>query len=269
MKGFKIAVCQVMVHPQKEKNLKNAEKTIDAAAKNKVDLIIFPEMFNTPYDSEIFYENAEKFPGETANLLSALADKYSVYIIGGSIPEKDKNHTFNTSFVFDRNGALIAKHRKIHLFDVDIKGGQKFRESDSIYPGDRVTVFDTEYCRVGLCICYDIRFPELFIKMTELDVKLIVIPAAFNMTTGPAHWKLLTRARALDCQSFLAAAAPARNESLNYISYGHSLITDPWGKIIASAGFREKIIYKKIDLDLVDSIRKQLPVLHHKRRDIY
>jgi omega-amidase len=269
MTELKIAVCQIKVGLHKENNLSKAKKAITSAAKKDSDLIVLPEMFNTPYDVTIFEKYAEDCNGETSRLLSELARLHSVYIVGGSIPEKEDGNIYNTSLVFDRQGNIIARHRKIHLFDIDIKNGINFKESNSITPGDRITVFGTEFCNIGLCICYDIRFPELFIKMSEQDVKIIIIPAAFNMTTGPAHWEILTRSRALDSQSYLVAAAPARNENLSYKSYGHSLVVDPWGKILAGAGFGEKIIYQKVNPGIADEIRNQLPVLRHKRRDVY
>lgn len=269
MNKINIAVCQLSVESEKEKNLLKAENMIIKSAENKADIIVLPEMFNTPYDCRFFSEYAESYPGMTTNLLSGLAKKHEVYIAGGSIPEKEKENIYNTSYIFDRNGSLVAKHRKIHLFNIDINKGIKFRESEIISPGNKVTVIDTEFGRIGVCICYDIRFPELFIKMVCDGAGIIIIPAAFNMTTGPAHWKILTRARALDGQFFLIAAAPARNKNLSYTSYGHSVIVDPWGKIIACAGFEEKILYGTINLEDIERIREQLPVLKHRRKDLF
>lgn len=269
MNKINIAVCQLSVESEKEKNLLKAENMIIKSAENKADIIVLPEMFNTPYDCRFFSEYAESYPGMTTNLLSGLAKKHEVYIAGGSIPEKEKENIYNTSYIFDRNGSLVAKHRKIHLFNIDINKGIKFRESEIISPGNKVTVIDTEFGRIGVCICYDIRFPELFIKMACDGAGIIIIPAAFNMTTGPAHWKILTRARALDGQFFLIAAAPARNKNLSYIPYGHSVIVDPWGKIIACAGFEEKILYGTINLEDIERIREQLPVLKHRRKDLF
>lgn len=339
MKELKIAVCQLKVVNEKDKNLIKAERMIKISSKNKADIIVLPEMFNTPYDNESFLKNAENYPGPTTELLSKLASQNQVYIIGGSIPEKDTEHSinnnicncsnrnsssssnfnssisnnsiyngsnfissnssnssisssnanigninshnkshnnnnnnnkiYNTSFVFNRNGKIIAKHRKLHLFDVNIQDGINFKESDIIKSGNTITVFDTEFCKIGLCICYDIRFPEIFIKMVKEGAKIIIIPAAFNLTTGPAHWSILTKARAIDNQVFIVGASPAKNTNLKYISYGHSVIVNPWGKVIASAGYSEKIIFGKINIDVVDQIRRQLPVLLHKRVDLY
>ena len=136
----------------------------------------------------------------TYRFLSDLAQKRKAYVVGGSIPEFADGKIYNTSYIFDRKGGLIGKHRKIHLFDIDVKGGQYFKESDVLSPGREITVFDTEFGRMGVCICFDIRFPDLFIRMREAGAKMVFIPAAFNMTTGPAHWETLFRSRALDQQ---------------------------------------------------------------------
>jgi omega-amidase len=268
--NIKIAVCQIKVLKIKEKNLRNAEKMIREASKNDSQIIILPEMFNCPYSNNYFPVFAESYPGETTNLLSSLARELETCIIGGSIPEKEGNKIYNTSYSFDKNGKLIGKHRKIHLFDVDIENGIKFRESAVLSGGNSATIFDTSFCRIGVAICYDMRFPELIRKMSLLGAKLIIIPAAFNMTTGPAHWHLIARSRALDNQVFFIAASPARNPGdTAYISYGHSLITNPWGEIIAEAGIGQCILYSIIDMDFLERIRNQLPVLKHRREKIY
>lgn len=268
--NIKIAVCQIKVLKIKEKNLRNAEKMIREASTKDPQIIILPEMFNCPYSNSYFPLFAESYPGETTNLLSSLARELSIYIIGGSIPEKEGNKIYNTSYSFDKNGNLIGKHRKIHLFDVNIENGIKFRESVFLSSGSSVTVFDTSLCRIGVAVCYDMRFPELIRKMALLGAKLIIIPAAFNMTTGPAHWHLIARSRALDNQIFFIAASPARNsKDTAYISYGHSLIANPWGEIIAEAGTGQCILYGTIDMDFLERIRNQLPVLKHQREGIY
>lgn len=233
------------------------------------DIIILPEMFNCPYDSTFFGRFCESYPGETVNLLSVLARLNSVYIIGGSIPESEGGNIYNTSYCFDRKGGLIGRHRKIHLFDVEIEGGIIFKESKTITAGSEVTVIQTEFCKIGVAICYDMRFPELIRKMVLNGAKIIVVPAAFNMTTGPAHWNILARTRALDNQVYFIAASPARDEKASYTAYGHSLIADPWGDIIAEASEKEEIIFSEINLDFVDKIRRELPLLKHRKEEVY
>lgn len=160
-------------------------------------------------------------------------------------------------------------HRKVHLFDINITNGQVFRESDTLTAGNRVTVFETEFCRMGVLICYDIRFPELARLMALNGAEVIFCPAAFNMTTGPAHWELTMRMRALDNQVYLAAAAPARNVDANYVSYANSIITSPWGEVVGRLDEHEGILIREIDLDRIRTIRTELPLLKHRRTDLY
>ena len=227
-------------------------------------------MFNCPYQQDFFRNYAEEEPdGETLQLLRKLALDNHCYLVGGSIPELDGERIFNSSFVFDRQGQLIAEHQKIHLFDVDIPGKISFRESAVLSPGNKVTSFLTEFGRFGLGICYDIRFPELFRLLLENGVIGVIIPAAFNMTTGPAHWETLFKARAIDNQIFTIGASPARNYKAGYQSYGHSLVVDPWGEVLWQAGDEEEVGIVTIDTDRVRKIREELPLLKHQRSDLY
>jgi omega-amidase len=263
------AVCQLKVTDNKTHNLNGAQKMIEDAALQGADIIILPEMFNCPYDSSSFSRYSEGYPGETTGLLSELAALHSVYIIGGSIPEREKNKIYNTSYSFDRKGALIGKHRKIHLFDVEIEGEISFKESETITAGSNITVIETEFCKIGIAICYDMRFPELIRKMVLSGAQIIVVPSAFNMTTGPAHWHLLARTRALDNQVYFIAASPARDKKASYVAYGHSLVANPWGDIISEASEKEEIIFSEIDLGFVYKIRRELPLLKHRREEVY
>jgi len=267
--NFKIAVCQMKILENKEENLAKAEKMIKEASSKGCDLVVLPEMFNCPYNNEFFPKYAEEFPGRTSRFLSRLAESENIYIVGGSIPEKDGGKIYNTSYIFDKTGKLIGKHRKMHLFDIDVEDGISFKESDTLGPGNRVTVFETEFCKVGVAICYDMRFPELMRLMALKDAEIIIVPAAFNMTTGPAHWDSLIKVRALDNQVYFVAASPSRDLDSSYIAYGHSLIVDPWGDTVSEAGIEEEIIYGTIDLNRVKKIREQLPLLKHRRKDIY
>jgi len=267
---FEVAVCQMLVTESKERNIDNAVEMLEIAAENGAQLALLPEMFICPYNSSLFSLYAENMESsKTLSAISNIAKKHNMYIAAGSIPEKYEDHLFNTCFVFDAKGNIIGRHRKTHLFDIDIPGKITFKESDSLSAGDNITVVDTEYCKIAVAICYDIRFPE-FIRMAALKgAKLLVVPAAFNMTTGPAHWELLMRTRALDNQLYIAAASPARDETASYIAYGNSMIVDPWGMVLSRAGTGKEIIYMDIDLDEVEKIRMELPLLKHRRTDIY
>lgn len=267
--NVKLGMCQMMVANDKDKNLNKAEEMIRKAASNNSQIVILPEMFNCPYENKSFPVFAEKESGQTTQMLSNLAKELNIYIIGGSIPELDDDKIYNTSFIFNPKGETIGKHRKIHLFDIDIDGGIKFKESDTLGAGNKVTVVDTEYGKIGVAICYDMRFPELMRQMSLKGAKMIVIPAAFNMTTGPAHWNLTIRARALDNQVYFVAASPARNLNASYHAYGHSAIVNPWGEIIDQADEKETILYGKVDMEYVEKIRRELPLLKHRRLDLY
>lgn len=269
MSNFKIAVCQMLITNHKRDNLKKAEAFIREAAAAGSQWVVLPEMFNCPYDNKYFPEFAEAFPGPTTTLLSDLAKELELFIIGGSIPERCEDKIYNTSFIFDSQGRLTGKHRKIHLFDIDVAGGIRFQESEILSPGKSVTVVKTPQCPVGVAICYDMRFPELMRLMALEGAKVIVIPAAFNMTTGPGHWELLARTRALDNQVYFVTASPARNLEASYHAYGHSMIVNPWGTVVAKADEKEGIVYAEVDLGLVEKVRRELPLLMHRREDIY
>lgn len=266
---FKIALCQMKGSFDKQKSMETAENFVREAAENGAEIVSLPEMWNCPYSNQYFREYAETDDERTVEFMSKLAADLGIYLVGGSIPELDGANVYNTSFCFDRLGRVIGKHRKVHLFDIDVKGGIRFMESDTLSAGKDMTVIDTEYCKIGVAICYDVRFPEWFRKMAVAGAKLIILPAAFNMTTGPAHWDLTMRARALDNQVYFAANSPARDDNGPYQAYGGSCIVDPWGRFIAHADEKECIIYGDIDVDYVESIRQQLPLLKHRRVELY
>lgn len=270
VKSFVVGVCQMSVGPSKEKNLARAAAMAGEAAANGASLVVLPEMFNCPYKESLFPVFAEAYPeGQTFQMLARTAQKENIYLIGGSVPERDGDAIYNTSFAFDPRGQLIARHRKVHLFDVDITGGVTFQESKTLGRGKQITVAKTDLCTFGLAICYDIRFPELCRLMVLEGAEIIIIPGAFNMKTGPAHWELLLRARAVDNQAYLVGAAPARDLQASYVSYGHSAVVDPWGDIVARADEKEAIIYAEVNPGLLAKTRRELPLLLHRRNDLY
>jgi len=266
---FQLALCQMKVSMEKRQNLAVAESMIREAAGKGAEVVALPEMFNCPYSNRFFREYAEQDGGETVRYLSSLARELKIYLVGGSIPELENDNVYNTSFSFNKEGEIIGKHRKLHLFDIDVKGGIRFMESETLTPGENVTMLDTEFCKIGVAICYDVRFPELFRKMTLDGAKLVILPGAFNMTTGPAHWDLTMRARALDNQLYFAAVSPARDTEGPYQAYGNSCVVNPWGDYCGRTDARESIVYAKIDLDYIEEIRSQLPLLRHRRPSLY
>ncbi|MEG0830291.1 MAG: carbon-nitrogen hydrolase family protein [Anaerovoracaceae bacterium] len=266
---FNLGLCQMMGSFEKSQSMAKAREMVCKAASQGAHIVALPEMWNCPYSNDYFKKYAEPANGKTVEFMSNLAAQNGIYLIGGSIPELDGDKVYNTSFSFDPAGSLIGKHQKVHLFDIDVKGGIRFMESDTLTAGENITMLPTKFGTIGVAICYDVRFPELFRKMTLAGAKLIVLPAAFNLTTGPAHWELTMRARALDNQIYFAAVSPARDLSGPYQAYGGTCIISPWGDVKAMADEKEQIILKEIDFDYVDEIRDQLPLLKHRREEIY
>ena len=269
MKKVKIALIQMGVIADKEANLHKAKRMIEEASEQGAQIVVLPEMFSTPYQNDCFPEYAEVCPGYTTDFLSKIASENGIYLIGGSIPEKEYEKNFNTSFIFDKNGHILGRHRKMHLFDIDIKNGIRFMESDTLSPGNEVTVCKTEYGTFGVAICFDMRFPELMRLMVDEGAEMIFIPAAFNMTTGPAHWHSTAKMRAIDNQVFFAVASPARDEDASYVAYGHSVLYDPWGNVVEELTEKEDILYAEVNLEDVAKYREQLPLLKARRHDIY
>ena len=253
---MKISLIHMKVGRDKAANLeKAAELALEAKG---ADIIILPEMFCCPYENDAFLENAEGEGEAVCEMLRKTAVDCGAYLIGGSMPERDGKKLYNTCFVYAPDGRRIAKHRKAHLFDVNIKGAQRYRESDSFAAGEGITMFDTPFGRFGVCICFDIRFSAFIHEMKDID--FLAVPAAFNMTTGPLHWELLFRARAVDEQIFAFGCAPARDENSKYVSYGNSIVVSPWGKVLARAGFEETVLTVSVDPNEVREIRAQIPI---------
>ncbi|WP_430885552.1 carbon-nitrogen hydrolase family protein [Fusibacter sp. JL216-2] len=266
---MRIAALQIDVSQNKRENIDKIEQVITSLSDKKIDMVILPEMFLCPYQTHLFEEYSEVEGGVTWQRLSHTAKTNNVYLVAGSVPEYKDGQIYNTSYVFDRNGKQIAKHRKIHLFDIDVENGQSFKESDVLSVGYEPTVFTTEFGKFGLCICYDFRFPELSRIMVDKGAEAIIVPAAFNMTTGPSHWDILFRTRALDNQLFTLGVAPARNSATGYTSWGHSIVVSPWGEIIDQLKQFEDILLVDLDFALVSQVRTELPLLAHRRHDVY
>ena len=269
LRKFRIALIQLAIGAKKTENIRRAVSRIADAAKNGAKLVSLPECCTCPYGNTYFPEYAESIPGPATEAFACAARDHKVFLIAGSIPERDGDKLFNTSVVFGPEGDVIAKHRKMHLFDIDIPGKITFQESKTLTPGDSFTTFDTPFCKVGVGICYDMRFAEMAQVYRTRDCKLIVYPGAFNMTTGQAHWELIQRGRAVDNQVYVATVSPARDESASYVAWGHSTMVSPWGDVVAKAGSAEEVVYADIDLDYVDEIRGQIPLTNQRRHDTY
>lgn len=269
---MRLALLQLKGSSDKAANVANALSKIEAAVKeHKPRLITLPECFNCPYGTKYFREYAESIPdGYTSQQLSKAASDHQVYIVGGTIPEMGENdRIFNTCTVWGPNGNLLAKHRKMHLFDIDVKGGMRFKESETLSAGNDFTTIVIDGHKIGIGICYDIRFEEMARLYRNEGCEMIIYPAAFNLTTGPLHWELLQRARANDNQLYVVTTSPARDPTADYVAYGHSMIVDPWAKVLKTAGDGEETITADIDFTLVEQVRQQIPVFGQRRIDLY
>ncbi|KAM8706906.1 hypothetical protein ACLKA7_011068 [Drosophila subpalustris] len=272
-----LAVLQLPVGNNVSENVRRAVGHIVQlkAANPQLQLAILPESFNGPYGIEHFGKHAERIPdGATCQQLSRVAQKLAIYIIGGSIIERDENNKlYNTCTVWGPNGNLIARHRKIHLFTMNIEpdqlGGVQFDEAAALTPGNEPTVVQIGPHKVGIGICHDKRFEELARIYRNLGCSMIVYPSAFCICQGPMHWELLQRARATDNQLFVVTCAPARNNMSGYVAYGHSMIVDPWARVQREAGEGLELMVEEIDFDKVDEVRRQIPIYEQRRTDVY
>ena len=265
---FKLAVCQIRTETDWEETMTKAEGMICQAAAKGAQVVVLPEMFNCPYAREYFKRFAAEGHEASVAAMSRWAKENGVLLVGGSVPEREGERLYNTCFVFDEDGRQIARHRKVHLFDVDLPG-MRFHESHTFTPGEDITTFETRWGTMGAAVCFDVRFPELFRAMAVRGAKVIFLPAQFNMKTGPAHWACSLKSRAVDNELFFVGASAARYEGFSYLSWGHSVVYDPFGEVLAEADETEQIIYADIDLARIDEVRQQLPTFLHLRRDVY
>ena len=270
MNTLKVACIQQKVKKDKYDNIEQLAEILGSGQTEGAHFISLPEMWNCPYKTELFPEYAEPEQGDTWLAMSVLARKNNAFLVGGSIPELDsEGRVYNTCYVFDRSGNQIGKHRKVHLFDIYAHGEQVFKESDTLTGGDSFSTFDTEFGRMAVNICFDIRFPESARIPALAGAKVIFNPAAFNMTTGPAHWELGFRQRAVENQIFMVGTSAARDPEAGYVAYGHSIITDPWGEILMQMDEKPGVTVTELDLSRIDQIRAKLPLMSARRTDIY
>ena len=284
MNKINVALCQMNVMDDKEKNIEKAILMIKQSKKQGADLAVLPEMFNCPYENEKFIEYAEELEESvTLKEIAKVAKEENIHVLAGSIPElelneknnddkdniNEKQSIYNTSVFFDNHGKILGKHRKMHLFDIDVKGKIYFKESDTLSAGNEFTVIKTDLAKIGIGICYDIRFVELSRIMALEGAEILIFPGAFNLTTGPAHWQMLFKSRALDNQVYAIGVAPALDKDANYNSYGHSIVVNPWGEVIEELSFDEELKIVEIDLDEISRIREEIPVLKNRRTDLY
>ena len=264
---FVTAAVQMLATSDKEANLQEAEDWVRRAHAEGAQLVVLPEVFNWRGRGRDTAANAELVPGPSTDRMSALAADLGLYLLAGSVLESTgpDGRAYNTSVLISPDTGIIAKYRKIHLFDVDIEGEDPIRESEYRRPGEAVVVADTPLCPMGLSVCYDLRFPELYRQLTAAGAQVIFVPSVFTVPTGRAHWETLLRARAIENQVYIIAPDQTGQHPASMDAYGHSMIVDPWGKVIAEADTEPDLVLANIDLDYLESIRRRLPALEHRK----
>lgn len=267
LKAMRVAVCQLNARDDRKANLAAAAALVERAAAAGADLAILPEYVDYLGPAAGLPE-PEPVDGEVGSFFADVARRLGIWLIAGSFHEAgpDPAHTWNTSLVFDRSGALAASYRKIHLYDVEIPGRVSYLESATVAPGDQPVVVDVEGLRVGLSICYDLRFPELYRQLaTEGAAQLLVVPAAFMMHTGRDHWEVLLRARAIENQCFVAAAGQTGDHEPGRTCFGRSMVIDPWGTVLSQVPDGSGFAVADLDLERLRTIRAELPSLANRR----
>ena len=269
---MKVALIQMNSQGDKARNLEQARALIEqAVAEERPDLVALPEMWTLLSDDEDAKRAAaEPVPGGAAyGLLQELAAKHRIVLHGGSLIERDGEERnggalYNTTVVFDRDGRELARYRKLHLFDITTPDGREFRESATFGRGARVVTYDALDTRIGCSICYDLRFPELYLQLAKAGAEVILVPSNFTLQTGKDHWEVLLRARAIETQTYVLAPAQWGRYGQGRFSYGHSLIADPWGHVIAKAQDKVGYICARLDLAEIERVRARMPCAEHR-----
>jgi len=266
---MRAAVIQTTSTDDLEQNLANAEGLVGEAAGRGADLIALPENFAFMRREGRAFPCAQALDGPIVGKLAEWARRHETWILGGSFPEEipGDRRVYNCSVLIAPSGERVAHYRKIHLFDVDLgpDGGDSYRESTSFAPGDEVVVAKTPFGPFGMSVCYDLRFPELYLRMAAEGARFIAVPSAFTPQTGKDHWEVLLRARAIESQAFVLAPAQCGQHSPDRASYGRSMIIDPWGLVLAQAADRPGVIVADCDLEDLDRVRSSIPSLRNRR----
>ena len=269
---MRVGVVQLCSSEDLAANLESASELLAIAVDRGAELVCLPENFafmrreGTPFASA--QDGAQDFDREIFGSLRELASTHAIWLLGGTFPESipGDSRVYNTSLLLTPEGEVAARYRKIHLFDVELgDGGGSFRESDTFAPGSEVVVAETPFGGIGLSICYDLRFPELYREMATRGTRFIAVPSAFTPQTGKDHWEVLLRARAIENQAFVLAPAQCGRHSPDRASYGRSLIIDPWGLVLAQAGDRPTAIVADCDLGELERVRDAIPALRNRR----
>jgi predicted amidohydrolase len=262
-----VAACQMTSGPEKARNLDTAERLVREAARRGAELVGLPETFPFMGPDHERAANAEPADGPTLTRFSKLARELKIHLVAGSILEAGGpgGRFYNTSVLLGPDGQRVAAYRKIHLFDVEIGDGAKYRESEAVAPGAEVVCAETPLGKVGLSVCYDLRFPELYRQLSAKGAQFLFVPAAFTQMTGKDHWEVLLRARAIENQCFVIAPAQFGQHSEKRVTYGHAMVVDPWGLVLARAAEGEGVAVAEANLGELDKVRQKLPALQHRR----
>ena len=268
---IRVACVQLTSRDDKSENLERAERLVAQGAASGADVVLLPEKWNAIGSAETLREAAETLEsGESVEAMRGWARTHGITLVGGSITERreGREKLSNTSLVFDPDGELVARYRKIHLFDVDV-GGLRYRESDAEEPGEEPVVARLEGWPIGLTVCYDLRFPELYRILALEGAELVTVPAHFTLYTGKDHWHVLLRARAIENQNYVAAAAQIGETIPGKPSYGRSLVVDPWGTVVAQAPDEQTVIVAELDRSRLTEVRRSLPSLANRQAAAY
>ena len=270
MTTFEVAVCQLDSGIDTDENLATMLEYIESAASGGADLVAFPEMSTYVGDEDRLQRVAEPIPGETTDAIARAAAEHDIYVHAGSIfEESDGDRVYNTSVVIDDRGEIVERYRKIHLFDIDVEDGVTYQESKRVAPGEQIKTVDTPFSTLGLSICYDLRFNELYNALADAGAEVVFVPAAFTLFTGKDHWIPLLRTRAIENQVYVVAANQIGDKPESVPMYGKSVVIDPWGNVVSQASDRSEMITATIDTDYIDTVREELPCREHTRPDVY
>lgn len=261
------AAVQLCSTSDRQGNREQAADWVAEAARRGASLVVLPEMWPFIGDEEEKIRGAETLDGPSLSAAAGWARAHRIWLHAGSVPERspDPTRVWNTSVLFDSEGERRAVYRKIHLFDIDVPGGVTARESDTVAPGDQAVVADSPWGRLGLAICYDLRFPALFAALRDAGAEVIVLPSAFTAHTGKDHWEVLLRARAIEQQSWVVAPNHGGWHNRARQSHGHSMLIDPWGLVVARASDGPGLALAELDLARVRRVRAELPCTQHRR----
>jgi predicted amidohydrolase len=267
---MRAAAIQLNSTGDKARNVESAERLVRAAAGAGAELAVLPEKWNLLGDSAVLLQGAEPLDGPTLSAARSWARELGIHLVAGSIAERgdDPDKSFNTSTLIGPDGELEARYRKIHMFDVDV-GGVAYRESEHEDPGEEIVTAELGGVVLGMSVCYDLRFPELYRILAVRGARVIAIPSAFTLETGRDHWDVLLRARAIENQAFVIAPNQIGEAPPHYRSYGRSAIVDPWGMVLAQAPDEPCFIVADLDLDRQDRLRSTLPSLANRRPAAY